>query len=156
MADDDTGPASAARRAVGGTRPGARVVLGVLAGVVWFVAVCTAEVGRHSAEMTGGSPLRLVPFVALLSGLCAAAFRPWGRAWGWGLSSGLAVCMLLGLDEGPAFASQAPGAISIPAIFSVGLGSLTVWTALGVSVALTLTHGRVRTRPAHDDAPRRP
>lgn len=139
------------------TRARTRAVLGVLAGLVWFFAVTTAEVSRNIGEMTGGSPLRSVPFVALLSGLCAATFRPWGTAWGWGLSSGLAACMLLGLVEGPAFASQAPGTISIPAIFSVGLGSLTVWTGLGVSVALTLTLGRVsHTRPVRDDAQQRP
>lgn len=123
-------------------KPGttARAVLGVIGGVVWFATVSAAAVLQHTESTPGGSTGGAIALVVVISGLCVLGFRAWGAAWGWGVSSALAVCLLLGLIEGPLGPEgAAPQVISVPTSFSVGLGSLAVWVAFGVSLALSLS-----------------
>lgn len=122
-----------------------RAVLGSVAGLIWFLVLSGAEVHRHSpmVEASAG-PWDALVLVAATSALCLLGFRALGTVWGWGVSSGLVLGMLLGLIEGPLLPDDAPAVFSIPASFAVGLGSLAVWVALGVALALSATSGAAR------------
>lgn len=122
-----------------------RGLLGGVVGTVWFVAISGAAVAQHDAVATGHErvpAVLLVALVAVISALCAAGFRFLGTAWGWGVTAALAGCLLLGLIEGPIAPEQAPSGISLPATFSVGLGSLAVWVAFAMSLTLAVTASR--------------
>lgn len=119
-----------------------RAVLGSFAGLTWFLILAGAEVHRHSpmVEPRSGTWGALV-LVAATSALCILGFRALGTAWGRGVTCGLIIGMLLGLIEGPLHPADAPAVFSIPASFAVGLGSIAVWAALGVALALSTMTG---------------
>lgn len=126
-----------------GIGKGLQVVLGVVAGLVWFVTLSATAVVQQHAVVTGGSALGAIAFAAVVSGLCALGFQVWRVSWGVGVSAAMAACLLLGLIEGPLPPGLAPyQLLSLPATFSVGLGSLAVWVAFSVSVTLSVTTAR--------------
>lgn len=126
-----------------GTGKTIQVVLGVVGGLLWFLTLSAAAVLQQDAVATGGSAVGAVVLAAVVSGLCALGFQVWRVAWGVGVSAAMAACLLLGLIEGPLPPEQAPSQLlSIPATFSVGLGSLAVWVAFTVSVTLSVAAAR--------------
>lgn len=119
--------------------------VGVLIGLVWFVVVSAASVYQHRELTLGSTTGALVAVVAaaLVSALCVLVIRAGESFLGWSVSAGIGVGLLLGFIEGPVAPEGAtPQVVSVPTIFSVGLGSTAVWVVLGASVALSLAARR--------------
>ena len=136
------------------TGNGLHVVLGVVAGLVWFATLSGTAVAHEDLVATGSSTVGTLALAAVVSALCTLGFMVWRASWGVGVSAAMAACLLLGLIEGPLPTSLAPSQLlSIPATFSVGLGNLAVWVAFAVSVTLTVATAR-RGLPAQQASPR--
>ncbi|MBD8061538.1 hypothetical protein [Oceanitalea stevensii] len=134
------------------TRPALVTAVGVAAGLVWFLTLSAAVVHQqHEAVVHGRSSWLATVAAVVVTSLCVLGFRAWGRRWGLGVGAALGVCLLLGLVEGQLPAGGAGLMFSVPATFSVGLGSVTTWLAFAVTVTLTLTAG-----PGRSDVPVRP
>lgn len=127
----------------------ARAVIGAAGGFVWFIVLAMAETGRlDSFQVAGVAPWAWLLLSGAVTLAAAWMLLWWGRAFGIGLCVGLAAGLALGLVEGPALG--APGLLSLPAIFSAGLGSISVWVALGVSVAGALLRPAIPMKTMHE------
>ncbi len=113
------------------------VVLGLLAGLVWFVVLSYSE-GVRVVFLTAGETLRIVPVI--LISLAVSAVGMWaisrlGTGFGIGIAVGLTLFTLIGAIAGDLTATFAnPILLPFPDLFSRGASSISVWIAVIASL----------------------